>query len=679
MPSLPPYRPPREQPEPAFHVAEMMLPQNPKPVAPHHRLKVQIDQVQLPASFDGDFPLVGSSLLLPSSVRPRDWTMAPGPGGFEVPWEAHPKLASILIPGPAAQELRWRERWRFEYHLTPACVGLDFSEQALVEAAWAALSRVPDLAEAIGEVAILTELVDAAGYGSDHEATFLARMDLPKDITQRLAAEMSPRRPLLDPRCLRWIVAEMCVALAHSRPRRRKRLSAEAETVARLFLPLSAGSGVVLAREVYRALWFLHAGFELGARDERAEDDALPVLAMTSAYAAGIRLFGEPEDCLARASEMWSLDDRDPFLTGRDVVPSEVRGAFAQKAGLDISTFLALVGVMQLAMRAGHLGVEHARDALWRVVQRFPLQDRRAFVSVVRRHLTLDPRRLGKRILDEMRRYKLPYEGFGTVPRHATEAMRDHPFLDLDGEPRPLGIALFVDRASELPAVFYAQRAGISRREAAGRVGHLFEAQMHHRLARIRARHWVANEQDIDRVAVDEEQRPDALIGSGSRRYLAVEFNASRLQTGVLAANTKSVEDRVEAYLAKRRQADALVANAPRIIGELRGSAVLASVDPLLVVDEPLQVNPAFEQVIEKVSPGTNPRFVCSVDEFELLLELGEAGWDIPQAVENWQKDGRGQMLGTALMKQLKLTPGARRRPERLAQLVQSIMDDLAA
>ena len=35
--------------------------------------------------------------------------------------------------------------------------------------------------------------------------------------------------------------------------------------------------------------------------------------------------------------------------------------------------------------------------------------------------------------------------------------------------------------------------------------------------------------------------------------------------------------------------------------------------------------------------PGRNPKFVCSLEEFEWLLELGDIGWEIPAAVMNWQ------------------------------------------
>lgn len=640
-------------------------------MAPERRLRVDIEQVRLPTPLNDRLPTVHASLYLPQSVRPRNWTMIAGSADLEVPWEPHPQLASVLIPSATAEELRWSDRWRFEYYLTPDVVGLSFSDEALTDAAWAALVRIGNLPTAIRLLARLIERVDAAGLGAAPEASFLGSMRLPEAIERRVALEMSPRRPLLDPRCLRWILAELCVALVNGGPARPEKLSPQAQVVADTFFRFSTGSGIGHQREFLRALWFLHAGFNLGPGLPKESDGSLALLSMTSAYAAGVHFHGGFEEQLARAAEMWSLDADDEFLSGRDVDPAAIRSAFTTRAGLPIGMFLGLAGTYHLALRAMHLEVPEARAATVRIFREFSPHHVMAFRSALTHHMGQSPRKLGRNILAEMRRYKMPYNGLGTLPRHAPEALRDRPFLNFDEQPTLLGMSMFIDRAVQLPVHLYGKRREAARRGASGQVGHLFEARMQHRIAHLSGRHWVASGPQIDEVVRAGEKRPDALIGSGDRHYLAVEINSSRLQTGVISANTASVKTLVERYLGKRAQADALVANAPRIITALRGQAVIAGVVPLLVVQEPLMQNPAFERVVEELRPGDNPRFVCSADEFELLLELGEKGWDVPQLVANWQRAGFGQMLGTALRRQIRVTPGIGRSADKLVRVVQ--------
>jgi hypothetical protein len=677
---LEPYKPAPVPREPEVHIAKMMLPQRPVRLPPDRRMRVRVDRYELPQRALADLTFAEVELVLPARLRPRDRVIATGPGGLDVPWEPHPGLPALLIPGPAARQIHQKQRWRFEHHLVPECVGLPYSPEALAEAAWATLAKVQDLRTLVDALALATEAVDAAGYGSPFEVRFLASMQLPPSIEREVRLGWSPRHPLLDARCLRWIIAELCVALATGRRPRPPAMGDEAKQVARAFLPLSSGSGITPFREVLRAVWFLHAGYEIArVGDVAADHRDLQVLAMTAAYAAGTPLFGDPEERIVHAVGLWGLDDDDLHLREGGVAPGEFRDAFERRSGLDVRRFLTILGVAQMAVQSDRLGVAGASRALGTVLRALPERDRERFVALVRAELTQSPKQLGEGILKEMRRYDNPYRGLGSVPRYAPEAMRDRPVLDTGRALRPLGSYLLLDGAVRLPAVLFGRQKQLKRRQVGELVGHLFEAHMQHRVARVKPRFWVAGEQEISRVAEPDERRPDAIIGSGGRRYLAVEFCSSRLQTGVLSANRRSVEKTVEEHLKKREQASSLADHARRFIRQLRGSDLITSVVPLLVVDEPLQVNPAFEEVIAQRAPGVNPRFVCSADEFQMLLELGVSGWDIVDLVERWQAVGHGQMLGTVLTRQVELTPVDARRSHRFAELVVSVIEDQAA
>ena len=71
-----------------------------------------------------------------------------------------------------------------------------------------------------------------------------------------------------------------------------------------------------------------------------------------------------------------------------------------------------------------------------------------------------------------------------------------------------------------------------------------------------------------------------------------------------------------------------------------------------------VEPSPALANALRRIRPARNPRFVCGVDEFELLLDAGVRGWSIPGLVQGWQTGPLEQTLGQRLQDVvLSLTP----------------------
>jgi hypothetical protein len=69
----------------------------------------------------------------------------------------------------------------------------------------------------------------------------------------------------------------------------------------------------------------------------------------------------------------------------------------------------------------------------------------------------------------------------------------------------------------------------------------------------------------------------------------------------------------------------------------------------LVVTDQALPANPALADALRRIRPDRHPRFVCSIDELELLLDAGARGWSVPGMVRTWQAGALEQTLAAHL------------------------------
>jgi hypothetical protein len=212
---------------------------------------------------------------------------------------------------------------------------------------------------------------------------------------------------------------------------------------------------------------------------------------------------------------------------------------------------------------------------------------------------TLDE--LGRAVLAELQHGGVTYSGLGSLPMHDSRAMRDRPLLrDGDGLLNPLGFGLLLDPSVDLPR-YVVERSGKVGGDRLLRnvLGHAFEAYASDRIVELRGRHQVLTEHQITAVLGPHARRGDAVIGYNGD-YVLVEISVQALNRGIAAG------------------------------------------DPAMVVtDQALPASPALADALRRIHPACTPRFLCSIDELELLVDAGHRGWSVPGMVGSWKAGAR--------------------------------------
>jgi hypothetical protein len=209
------------------------------------------------------------TMLVPASLVPPDPAFLPGgpAGRIELPWRQDPQTG-LLIPDHTLHRLWWDRSFSVRNNVTPHALGLPFDAADLAAVAWAALARCP-VHQLVRVLAVLAFRADVLGPGSQPERALAELLDLPGDLQPRLRAAVNTGSPLLDPRCLRWIIRELAAARVAGQAAGRSRWEPAGlahEAIARVLFPvtLQANSSAFPFGEVLRAVWLLHEGFQLG-------------------------------------------------------------------------------------------------------------------------------------------------------------------------------------------------------------------------------------------------------------------------------------------------------------------------------------------------------------------------------------------------------------------------------
>ena len=485
-------------------------------------------------------------------------------------------------------------------------------------------------------------------------------LGLPGELQARLRGTVHHGSPLLDPRCVRWIIRELAAAKATGQaagPEPWEPATLAQEVIARVLFPITLGTGAapLRAEEVLRAVWLLHEGFQLGDDTAAAADRAMSIVA---AITYGVHQATGMLRFLDRGRRLLEVDDAHPAVAGFAPLPSALREVFTRETGLTTSQWVhgaAILAVRYFNWVATNRPHQVTLDQLMEL--ELPVRLSNSFRSLVERELVTSVDELGRAVLDEMGHSGVDYAGLGSTPKHDSRAMRDRPLLRADnGDLQPLGFGLLLDRIVDLPR-YVAQRSLTLAGDRLVRniLGHMFEAYVTDRIAETRGRHQVLTEQDITAV-LGQQARRDAIIGY-SGDYLLVEVSVQGLGRQIAAGDPASITSRCQGYHDEADQAEAMA----RRLGELVHAYNLPSVRSwtiLVVTDQALPTSPALANALRRIRPGRNPRFVCGIDEFELLLDAGVPGWSIPGLVRSWQDGRLEQTLGSRLQDAvLSLTP----------------------
>jgi hypothetical protein len=601
------------------------------------------------------------TMLVPASLVPPDPVFLPGgpAGRIELPWRQDP-LTGLLIPDHALQRLWWDRSFSVRNNVTPCALGLPFDAADLAVVAWAALARCP-IHQLVRVLAVWAFCADVLGPGSEPERALAELLDLPGELQARLRGAVSDGSPLLDPRCLRWIIRELAAAQVAGQAAGRSRWEPPDlahEAIARLLFPvtLQANSSAVPFREVLRAVWLLHEGFQLG-HDTIAEADR--PMSIVAAYTYGVHHSTGMLRFLDRGRRLLEVDDVHPAVAGFSPRPSALREAFTRQTGLTTTQWMR--GAAAMAVRY-FLWVANARPLLATLDQlmevELPGRLSASFRDLVERELVTTLEELGRAVLAETQRGGGTYAGLGSTPMHDSRAMRDRPLLcDGDGLLHPLGFGLLLDRSVDLPR-YVVERSGRVGGDRLLRnvLGHAFEAYASDRIVELRGRHQVLTEDQITAVLGLHTRRGDAVIGYNGD-YVLVEISVQALNRGIAAGDPASITRRCADYHAEADQAEAMA----RRLGELVRAYDLPAVRSwtyLVVTDQALPASPALADALRRIRLTRNPRFVCGIDELELLVDAGHRGWSVPGMIGSWQASALEQTLAVHLHRQvLWLTP----------------------
>jgi hypothetical protein len=601
------------------------------------------------------------TLLVPASIVAPDPVFLPaGPTGrLELPWRQDP-FTGLLAPDEALRQL-WLDRcYEVDCNITPGELSPLFDTADVDAVAWAVLQRCPvqALVALLAGLAFRADILGSAGLLDQAAAALL---DLPGELQARVHGAVRLGRPLLDARCVRWIIRELATGTMTGQWSAQpcwEPASLAQEVIARLLFPATLEAQVAIppAKDVLRAVWLLHEGFQLG---QETTDELDKVMSIVATYTFGLHQPTATLRFLDRGRRLLAVDDTHPVVADAPRPPSALREAFARVTGLTTDQWLrggSIVAVRYFSWVAKMRPHLATLDQLMEL--ELPVRLSSRFRALVERELLATVEELGHAVLAEMHKLGIRYIGVGSTSKEDSRAMRDRPLLRLDdGNIHPMGFGLLLDRIVDLPR-FVVERSGAlgGDRILRGMLGRQFEAYVTDRIAETGGHHQILTEQQITAVLGSQARRGDAIIGNAGD-YLLVEVSTQSLVRKIAAGDPAEIASKCEDY---HREADQAEAMARRLGGLVRGYGLprVHSWAYLVVTDQALPTSPALAAALRRIRPRRDPRFVCSIEEFELLLDAGIRGWSIPLLVQGWQTSMLEQSLGAHLhRKMLWLTP----------------------
>ncbi len=347
------------------------------------------------------------TMLLPASLVPPDPIFEPaGPAGrLHLPWRQDP-VTGLLAPDHTLQDLWWARSFPVCCNITPGELGLPFDVTDLDAVAWVVLRRCP-VSALVEVLAWLAFGVDILGSPGLLDRAIAELLGLPGELQARLRGAVHHGSPLLDPRCVRWIIRELAVAKAAGQAAGREPCEPATlaqEAIARVLFPITLGTSGARLRfeEVLRAVWLLHEGFELGD-DTAAEADR--AMSMVAAITFGVHQSDGLLRFLDRGRRLLAVDDTHPAVAGFAPLPSALREVFTRETGLTTNQWVhgaAILAVRYFNWVATNRPHRATLDQLMEL--ELPVRLSAGFRAVVERELITTVDELGHAVLDEMGR-----------------------------------------------------------------------------------------------------------------------------------------------------------------------------------------------------------------------------------------------------------------------------------
>ena len=575
--------------------------------------------------------------------------MLPSGSSLLIPWRKHPQR-DLLVPGHVVYEILESERWRVKYFVSPSVIGITSPPSALLGLGLRVLALVPDRIGLIRWLSHLSLSLELHGPGSSFEHRLACSIGLPDELDRALMGEVSTGAALFSPHCLRWLLAEALAAPPP--PFGVPALDPGIREWGELLVPNVMNGRPPSQQELLRAVFLVHEAFSVGVSREEESNDTDWILSQIAATSYGVRSSGQSSDRLLRSYRMWIMRDDHPRIDLKEFTPSWLREVFRKAAGMDVGSFFMTMMILTARLQAIAWSSQQTVDLLERLMAEKMSELIGPFLDVVAEGMSADLAAMKSRIRQGMEKRAVEYHGWGSVPKVVPQAMLDTPLLRIhDNEHLAWSLEAVTSRAARLP-VDVLQLADVgNHRKVRGYAGRLFEAYVHDLISSLDpGRYKVIDDQDLAPLFT-AQKRPDYVIVNG-KDLLIVEVSSMELKYSVARGDVEGIGRQLHRYKGKLQQVESAIQSRWQIARELLNLQSVGSYSYLVVAQEAMAHSPVLSREMS-ASP-----FLCGIEEFERLVDLGEAGWSIPLLVARWQKSGRDVSLGFHLTETAQIRHG---------------------
>ena len=567
------------------------------------------------------------------------------------PWIA-PVASDLLLPATIASDLTLRRNLSTTLQLDPHDLPIPASGDELRGAAERVLqnARGETVLRVAMHWAFACDVSHRDGDGNDN-ALLWHSLSAPRENVGPIQASANR---LVAPQSLRVVAVD---AVAHNltggssdgRTSRYEAPSALEPLVYAYFPSLSHGDPPTHA-EIRTALWLL--AFD-------SPFDAIPASPPASlmAISFGRQSVGEPYEALDRWLGLINTPDDHPYgsWTTKDA-PSNLRRALCTGEGLDLRDVVFLVCyalplMVQFQDVGNQLWTAAALAAVLRGMQDRCRLDTWSFLerTLVRRIHELDAGWVCALAESEHREA----DGGMIARRKAIEQwLIERPFLEFsDGALVPVGLpdtTYGVIHACEAFANHSAKEERWPQR-VGNILGLCFQASLMEWAHRIPHAQTVLDVDVIDRavdsVAGTHAKRADLVIGDAQGDYVVIEATRRNLRGDIRYGDEHALGEWVDIHLEKLRQVESTMAHLEEI-AKAGGWVQPRHSVGLVVCDLPLPQTVALRALFDRQSGVRHPPFICSIAEFELLIEKARAGCSVPSLIVAWQQSRPDGPLG---------------------------------
>lgn len=597
--------------------------------------------------------------LLPSHYVMDKVTIMPEVHGswIDQPW-SEPRGSALLLPKDIADELSLRRSMSVKLLADPDLLHVSPIGDVLRCAAKRLLARTQpeELIRVAMHYAFACEIAHRPWARAEAVQQFHdLQAPEPDRSWLRNRAEL-----LVEPPIARVIALDAACKIAAdmSQPADAALLSPAVRDLVASFLPSFVDALPPSHSEIRTAIWLLSYDSPFEIVDEDA-----PSMLMANAF--GRRSAGEPHLSPSDWADLVSLSDDHRFGSwGPGQAPSDLRAELLTASGLDLRVVAMVVtGMLDAMVQSQHSGNQlwtlPALAAWFREQHDLWIEPVLEFIET---HLVISAEAL---------REALCVEDDAEESRDADEAKRravkrreqierscyERPFVRFgDGSIIPVAMADVSYRAVEVCQEPHNSQTGDPnkrRQQIGGLLGHCFEAKVKELCHSIGHDHFVIGSDTINevidrRAGRNAKRGDDVIIGNLNGNYLVVEATKQNLRPGIRYAKHEHLEQWAATHRGKHQQA----VNTARHLRQITTDAGFPppnTVTTLVVGDLVLPQNAALSDLLNRGSDEPHPAFLCSLTEFKSLVELGQRGFGVPEAVRAWQSTGTDESMSVFL------------------------------